>query len=384
MPRLGVYTDYTYSVVRGTPYAERAFALFIAALAGKLSQVVVIGRLNPRGESRYQLGQVDLVPLPNYASLTHTRQAIRGMLGSLRPFWRALDDLDCVWILGPHPLAVVFASMARLRRRTVILGVRQESVAYMRSRHPNSRVRLALAWALETCFRALARRWPTVVVGPSLARTYAHGRGVLEISVSLISEAEIGAGPAPRSYSGELTALSVGRLETEKNPLALADVIATLRRIDDRWKLVVCGEGSMHVDLERRLEELGVADAVEVRGYVAHDAGLREEYRQAHALVHVSWTEGLPQVLYEAFAAELPVVATDVGGIREATGDAALLVPPGDPDGIAEQLARIGRDADLRARLVERGLEVVRAHTLESETTKVASFIEAAAGQTAD
>jgi glycosyltransferase involved in cell wall biosynthesis len=382
MSSLGVYTDYTYSVVGGTPYAERAFALFIAALAERLDRVVVMGRLNPDSEARYPLGRVDLVPLPGYTSLNHTREAIRGMLGALRPFWRALDDLDCVWILGPHPLALPFALMARLRGRKVILGVRQESVTYMRRRHPTSRVRPAIAWVLDACFRALARRWPVIVVGPSLAETYAHGRSVLEISVSLIGEDDIGAGPTPRDYSGELTALSVGRLETEKNPLALADVIAALRRLDDRWRLVVCGEGAMRGDLERRLEQLDVADAVELRGYLPHDAGLREEYRKAHALVHVSWTEGLPQVLYEAFAAELPVVATDVGGIRDATGDAALLVPPGDPDGIAEQLSRVGSDEDLRARLVERGLETVRAHTLESETTKVASFIEAAASKT--
>jgi glycosyltransferase involved in cell wall biosynthesis len=374
--RLGVYTDYTYSLRDGRPYAERAFALFVAALAERLERVVVLGRLSPRSEARYPLGGVELVPLPDYPSLNHTRQAIRGMLGALRPFWRSLDDLDCVWILGPHPLAFPFAFMARLRRRRVILGVRQESVSYMRSRHPDSRIRQALAWVQEQGFRLLARRWPVVVVGPALAETYSNGRAVLEISVSLIPDAEIGAGTKPRSYSGELTALSVGRLETEKNPLALADVIAALRTLDDRWKLVVCGEGAMRADLERRLIELGVADAVELRGYVAHDAGLRDEYREAHALVHVSWTEGLPQVLYEAFAAELPVVATDVGGIRAATGDAALLVPPGDPEGIAEQLARVGRDEDLRTRLVQRGLEVVRAHTLESETAKVARFIQ--------
>src|SRR3954452_2411527 len=227
VPRLGVYTDYTYSVSQGTPYAERAFALFIGALAEKLDRVVVIGRLDPGSEPRYPLGHVDLVLLPNYPSLTHTRQAIRGMLGSLRPYWRALDDLDCVWILGPHPLAIAFALLARLRGRTVILGVRQESVAYMRSRHPDSRIRLALARATEACFRALSRRWPAVVVGPALASAYARGRAVLEISVSLIQEADVGVGPPSRDYSGRLTALSVGRLETEKNPVALADVIAT-------------------------------------------------------------------------------------------------------------------------------------------------------------
>lgn len=374
--RLGVYTEYSYSLKEGRPYAERAFAIFIAELTRRLDRVAVIGKLNPDGVSRYPLGDVDFVPLPHYPSLTHTRLAIRGMLGSLRPFWRTLDELDCVWILGPHPLAFPFALMARLRRRRVILGVRQDSVAYMRSRHPGNRLRIALARAMDLGFRALARRWPTIVVGPALARQYAHGGSVLDLSISLIRESEIApAESVTRDYSGELVALSVGRLETEKNPLALADVIAALRRLDPSWRLVICGEGDLRPALEQRVRELGVSDAVDFRGYVPHDTGLAEAYRDAHALAHVTWTEGLPQILYEAFAARLPVVATDVGGIREAVGEAALLAPPGDPEGIAERLARVGREAEIRDELVERGLDVVRAHTLESESARAAEFI---------
>jgi glycosyltransferase involved in cell wall biosynthesis len=379
--RLGVYTDYTYSLAGGRPHAERAFALFVAALAERLDHVTVIGRLDPEGEARYPLGAVELVPLPHYPSLAHTIPALRGMFGSLRPYWRALADLDCVWILGPHPLAFPFALMARLRGRAVVLGVRQDTVAYMRSRHPGSRFRIAMGRLMDAAFRALARRWPTVVVGPALAEAYGHGRAVLETSVSLVSEDQVASLEAAtgRDYSGELRAVSVGRLETEKNPLALADMLAAVRRIDDRWRLVVCGEGPLREQLERRLEELELSDAAEVRGYVAHDRGLTEEYRSAHALLHVSWTEGLPQVLYEAFAAGLPVAATDVGGIRAAVGDAALLVPAGDVEGMAQALARIGREADLRDSLIAAGLELARAHTIDAETARVAEFIRSSA-----
>jgi glycosyltransferase involved in cell wall biosynthesis len=303
------------------------------------------------------------------------------MLGSLRPFWRALDELDCVWILGPHPLAFPFAMMARLRRRRVVLGVRQESIPYMRSRHPGSRLRIGLQRLMEAGFRSLARRWPVIVVGPALAQAYHRGSAVLEVSVSLIETAQIAPPEAAtqRDYSGELRALSVGRLEAEKNPLALADVLLALRGIDERWRLVVCGEGVLREELERRLEQLGVAEAAEIRGYVPHDR-LAEEYRDAHAMAHVSWTEGLPQVLYEAFAAALPVAATDVGGVRAAVGDAALLAPPGEPALIAELLARLGRDEELRARLVRKGLALAREHTIESESARVAEFIRAGVG----
>jgi glycosyltransferase involved in cell wall biosynthesis len=379
MPRLGVYTDYNYSLSGGRPYAERAFAIFVAELAHRLGRVTVIGKLDPDGASRYPLGDdVDFVVLPHYRSLSDTWPAIRGMLGSLLPFWRALDELDCVWILGPHPLAFPFALLARLRRRRVFLGVRQDSVAYMRSRHPNSRVRVAIALAMDGAFRLLARRWPTIVVGPAIRHQYAHSRALLEVSISLIRADEISTNTnasGSRDYSGELVALSVGRLETEKNPLALADMIAALRRIDPRWRLVVCGEGDLRPALEERVRELGVETAVDLRGYLPHDGGLADAYREAHALAHVSWTEGLPQVLYEAFAVRLPVAATDVGGIREAVGDAALLAPPGQPELIAEAIALIGRDGETRHQLTERGVELVRSRTLESETARVAEFI---------
>lgn len=378
-PRLGVYTDYTYSLVEGRPYAERAFALFIRALAPSFERLVVIGRLDPDpSRARYELTGTELVPLPHYPSLAHTLQALCGMAGSLGAYWRALGSVDAVWILGPHPLAFPFVAMARLRRKRVILGVRQDSVAYMRSRHPDSRFRIAVARAMDAGFRLLARRYPTVVVGPAIARTYAKARRLLPISVSLISERQIAGPDAARDYSGEpLTALSVGRLDREKNALALGDVLARLRELDPRWRLVICGEGPLEEDLEARLAELGLSGAAELRGYVAHDE-LEREYRSAHALLHVSWTEGLPQVLYEAFAAALPVVATDVGGIREAVGDAALLVAPGEPGAAAESLDRVGREPELREGLVSRGLELARRHTIESESARAAEFIAAA------
>jgi glycosyltransferase involved in cell wall biosynthesis len=167
----------------------------------------------------------------------------------------------------------------------------------------------------------------------------------------------------------------VGRLEEEKNPLLLADIIAALRAADPRWQLVVCGQGPLEDALRRRLAALGVSDRVQLRGYVPHDRGLRDIYRSSHALLHVSWTEGLPQVLFEAFAARLPVVATAVGGVPAAAGDAALLIEPGDAAAAAAALGRLAGDAALRERLVAAGVARVSTHTLEAEAARVAEFL---------
>jgi glycosyltransferase involved in cell wall biosynthesis len=199
--------------------------------------------------------------------------------------------------------------------------------------------------------------------------------------VSLVSERDLvepDEALKRRTYDGDtLVALSVGRIEREKNPLLLADALAQLRALDPRWRLVVCGEGPMEGDLRARLRELGVEEHADLRGYVPIDGELPELYRSSHALLHISWTEGVPQVLFEAFAAGLPVVATAVGGVADAAGDAALLVPPGEADPPAEALARVGSDADLRRRLVEAGAARVREHTTEAECRRVADFLSA-------
>jgi glycosyltransferase involved in cell wall biosynthesis len=379
--RLAVYTDYSYRQEGDAVFGERAFVLFLARLAASLERMVILGRLDPAaGSSHYRLpAEIEFVALPHYESQVHPIQLSRSLSRSLIRFWRVLDRVDCVWLLGPHPVALAFALLARLRRKKVVLGVRQDLPAYARSRRPKRRWTHLAADLLDATYRALARRFPTVVVGPQLARRYRAAPRLLPISVSLVERSEIVSAEEARKrrYEGELRALAVGRLETEKNPLLLADVLARLDG-ERRWRLVVCGEGALSRSLEERLAALGARDRAELRGYVAIDGGLRDLYRSSHAFLHVSWTEGVPQVLFEAFAAGLPVVATAVGGVAEAVGDAALLVPPGDADAAARALARIAGDPDLRARLVEAGLALASERTIESETARVLEFLVAA------
>ena len=378
--RLAVYTDYVYRRQDGGVYAERAFALFVARLADHLDGVTIVGRLDPRpGRSHYRLPDgVDFVPLPHYPSVLDLRQSLPAMLRSLTVFWRVLGRVDGAWLLGPNLLSMSFALLTALRGRRVALGVRQDTPTYVRTRHPTRRWFHVVADAIEGAHRLMARRWRVVVVGPDIARNYSGASRVLPIAVSLVGERELVApeDALRRDYGGpELVALSVGRIEREKNPLLLADVLAQARERDPRWRLVVCGEGPMMDELRERLESLGLAGHAELRGYVPIDGELPRLYRSSHALLHVSWTEGVPQVLFEAFAAGLPVVATAVGGVADAAGDAALLVPPGEAGPPADALARVGAEEDVRRRLVEAGSAQVRQHTTEAETRRVADFL---------
>ena len=374
--RLAVYTDYVYRQVDGTLYAERAFARCLAALADEEDSLTLVGRLAPQGELRYRLpAEVRLAPLTYYASLGNPAQALRGLLVSLRQLWRALDGIDVLWALGPYPHGIVLVLFARLRRRRVVLGVRQNWPEYVRRRHPQRTWMHRLADAMEWMWRRLARRLPVVAVGGDLATRYAHAPAVLNLTVSLVPARAIVSSAGPFDTPFTLPVLSVGRLDTEKNPLLLADVLSALAQDDPRWNLVVCGDGPLGPQLAARLQELGVHQRAQLLGYVPMGDRLLDLYRSSFAMLHVSHTEGFPQVLIEAFACGLPVVATDVGGVAAGTRDAALLIPPQDPLAAADALRRIAEEPGLRDRLVSRGLERSREMTVEAQVARLASFL---------
>jgi glycosyltransferase involved in cell wall biosynthesis len=374
--RVAVYADNWYRPGPDGVYADRSLVLFIAGVARAAEHTVLLGQLDPElPRAHYRVPEgLRFVGLPSYPSMLSPRAPL-AMLGSLRRFWRVLSEVDVVWLLGPHPLCLAFSALAALRGRRIALGVRQDFPAYVRSRHPGRRSVHLAGDLLELSYRLLARRCPTVVVGPDLERNYSGARRLLSISVSLVRDSDItdAQEASLRSWDGQRTVLSVGRLETEKNPLLLAEVLERLDGGD--WRLLVCGEGPLEGELQTRLRELGVADRAELLGYLPIHDGLLDRYRAANAFLHVSWTEGMPQVLLEAFASGTPVVATAVGGVPETAGDAALLVPPGDPDAAARALERLAADPELRRRLVEAGIGRLRGRTLEAQSALVARFL---------
>jgi glycosyltransferase involved in cell wall biosynthesis len=379
--RLAVYCDFSYRVNQGEVTAQHPFGLFIRELAAHCERLVVIGRLDPAPEPYpYAMRGVGYVPLPHYVSGAQFGDVLRTMPTGVRRFWRTLDDVDVVWILGPNPpQALAFALLAAARGRRVVLGLRQNLPELVRHRHQGRRSVHIAADLLEGAFQLLARRMPVVVVGPDLARRYRRASAVHMTYVSLLSEEHI-AGPAQdtRDYAGdELRLLSVGRLDPEKGPLLLADVLERLLRSDPRWHLDICGDGSLSDELARRFEDLGIADRAHLHGHVAIDGGLWNLYRRSHALVHVSLTEGVPQVLLEAFAARLPVVATAVGGVPAVVEGRGLLVPPSDPDAAARAVERLISDPALRATLVDAASMEIRNHTLESTCARLATFLAA-------
>jgi glycosyltransferase involved in cell wall biosynthesis len=149
-----------------------------------------------------------------------------------------------------------------------------------------------------------------------------------------------------------------GRMTAVKRTEDLLDTLASLRERGVDALLLLVGDGVDRDRLERLAHGRGLATACLFVGY---QEDVAPWYAVCDAVVLTSANEGTPVTIIEALAASRPVVATNVGGIRDVVEDgvSGLLVRRGDTHALAERLEALARDTERRRRMGERGRERV-------------------------
>ena len=152
---------------------------------------------------------------------------------------------------------------------------------------------------------------------------------------------------------------AVGRQSPEKGFDQLVDAARMLARNDDRIGIVLVGDGPDRSMLEALVRDWSLQSSVVFTGFRSDVDRLLPG---ADILAQASHTEGLPNVVLEACAAGLPVVATDVGGTNEIIEDGVngYLVPAADPKALASRLLDLVRSRELRHQMGNRGRDLVR------------------------
>ncbi len=381
--RLGVYADLMYWRDDDAISTSTAFVSWLAALGGEVDELIVFGRVRPgAGRANYSLAgpNIRFVALPYYDSLQNLRQVASGAVRSIARWQRELKACDAVVLFGPHPLSVIFGLQAKAARRPVIVGVRQDFPEYLSHRAKGWRRRLAVptARALEAAHRRLGRGGGVIAVGDEMARRYAQPRSrVFVTGVSLVRSVDIVPleEAVSRPWPGKCEVLVAGRLDPEKNPLLLLEVASELQKAG-QWTLLVAGTGSLKGQMAAQVRSRSLEHVVKLLGRLEPER-LRELYLEATVFVHVSLTEGQPQVLYEAAAAGIPIVATAVGGVPGAlaSGERGELVPPNDASAVAEAIARLGGQPERRRSMVQAAWQWATTETQEVQVARVARFI---------
>lgn len=194
---------------------------------------------------------------------------------------------------------------------------------------------------------------------PALAARDIH---VIHSSVDL---AGIAPDDAPLS-DAPFRILFVGALEAKKGVVHLLDALALASgRLGD-WVCELAGDGPLRAALEAQAERLGIGRNVLFHGALDFEA-VRAAYRRASLCVAPSVIgpdgrqEGIPNVMIEALACAKPAISTAISGIPELieSGVNGLLVPPADPNRLAEAILQIRADPAAAALMGRRGRETV-------------------------
>lgn len=149
---------------------------------------------------------------------------------------------------------------------------------------------------------------------------------------------------------GSVLILAVGRLTYQKNLTALVHALARAEIDDVDWRCVIAGEGELRAEIEQEISAAGLADRVFLPGVVSDVDGLM---KAADIFCLPSRFEGLPLVLLEAMAFELPIVSFAIDGVVEVVQDGVQgrLAAPGQVGAMAQALTELARDRDRRRAL---------------------------------
>jgi glycosyltransferase involved in cell wall biosynthesis len=320
----------------------RYFLPNIAELQAQAGDTPVIHLLTNRRSSRLDFDGIDVffhrcTEPPEWLGYRarFARQLSLSMLRSV-----AATDASIIHFHGALSFQLMFAAVASVaRRRQLPLVASEQGV---RS------VRLLESWAQTfalhraNAITANSRDSAKLLIslGASAKSVHVVPNGV---DTSLFQPSPISPIPDPRP----LKVVTVCRITAEKDPMTLARGVARLHEMGYGVELTWVGQGNLRPKVEKELRPLG--GAVHFIDHMPQQQ-LPDLHRSAHVFVLTSLREGMPQVVLEAMACGLTVVASDVSGTRDAVGDGGILIPAGDPNRLARELALL---VDQPQRLVD-------------------------------
>ncbi len=156
---------------------------------------------------------------------------------------------------------------------------------------------------------------------------------------------------------GMFRILHAGRLSAQKNQQLLIRAFSLLHQKNCNSVLHILGDGPLRQELEESVAQEGLTGSVHFEGNVPNT---EDYFAQADLFAMSSVYEGLPLVVLEAMAASLPIVSTDVGGIKDLVVDNGLLTQEGDYRALAEALIWMMEHPSERQEIGQRSYKVVQ------------------------
>jgi glycosyltransferase involved in cell wall biosynthesis len=272
-------------------------------------------------------------------------------LNSFKPFTKNVNQADLIHVHGHPYLSSLFASKtAKLYSKPVVLTQHNTFIEYNSIMDTVEKVndivvgRLNLRWADKLITVSNATRRYVLSLGADSKRLTVLHNGVdinrfqPQPAVRKRKRRELGIA------DDNIAALTVRRLVFKNGIDTLIEAAASALKQNPQLVFLAVGTGPDRDAVQTRIRELGISERFRLMGFVS-DADLPTFYNAADLFVLPSQSgEGLPLVSLEAMSCGVPVIATDVGGIREIVPEAyGKFVPPSQPNAMAEAILEFSR-----------------------------------------
>ena len=328
---------------------ERVATTLTIGLRDRVERIVVCSSGGAAFEPLLRDAGIEILPIPR-PKLTPLRQM--RFPRAIPVLARAFRDEEPHVVHAHNPLAAVAVSAARAlaQRPEIAVVTTYHGVGHERVRHA-ARM-LALASDL------------TVGVSPRSTRALVDAGLPANRSATVFNAVQVGTQRDAADVRGEFGAndrpllVTIGRYVEQKNQALLLEALARLRRRGLDFMALIVGAGPLEDELNGRIDALGLRDHCVLTGERSDALDL---IAAGDLFVLSSAWEGLPLVVLEAMMLSRPIVSTAVDGVRDVIvpDRTGVLVPPSDPDALADALERVLGDAELRARLGEAAAEHV-------------------------
>jgi glycosyltransferase involved in cell wall biosynthesis len=175
----------------------------------------------------------------------------------------------------------------------------------------------------------------------------------------------------------EFQVVYAGRLSQHKGVFDLLDAVALLAPEYPHLRLVLAGDGPVREGLSEKIKQYQLEDKVSLPGQMDKD-NLFSLMSRSHVMALPSFNEGSPRVLWEAWAAGIPVIMTPVGAVdKHVTHNLnGLLVPPGYPQELAAAIKTLMDDETMRYQMALAGNETVVRYSWEAQIAEMAEALK--------
>jgi glycosyltransferase involved in cell wall biosynthesis len=312
---------------------------------------------------------------------------LRRMATTISTIFRSAKKSDIVFANGLFIEAALAAALARKPLVMKIVGdwawerARNNGQGSGRLEDFQSR-RQTLRWEFVKALRSVVTRRANLVIAPShYLASIVMDWGVPSEKISVVYNA---LDPLPEDEPVSLPAFSGSTLITVARLVNWKGIDGLIRCVAPRadLRLVIVGDGPERNSLLRMVEEGGAKERILFTGNISREQ-VAGYLRAADLFVLNSLYEGLPHIILEAFAANIPVIATAAGGTPEiiTAGENGLLIPPADDNALSAAIRRLEKDPALRTRLAAAGRQsLTRMFRWDVLVEETRTLLSAAAG----